>query len=438
MSSVPATESKPTWPKSLWRDTAPDAPQRPALGDVINADICIVGGGFTGLSAALHASLAGAKVVVLEANDVGWGASGRNGGQVIPGLKYEPDELIARFGEDLGERLVQLVGGSADVVFSLCKRFDIDCGAEQSGWISALHASPARKMLESRTAQWQARGADVAWVEGEALANRIGSPLYAAGFLDRRGGKVQPLAYARGLAVAAEQNGARIFVNTPATSVGRAEGGWRVITDHGAVTASQLLLCTNGYTDGLWPGLAQSVIPAFSYQVATVPLSDNVRASILNGGEVVSDTRRLLRYFRTDSEGRLLMGGRGRNLDTSDPRHYTEVIAYLKHTFPQIADVELDYYWGGQVAITTDHLPHLHELAPGVHAALGYNGRGVAMASTMGKVLAERAGGLPESETPFPMSSPNRIPFHRLRRPAIRVASWWRRVADAADERRSN
>jgi glycine/D-amino acid oxidase-like deaminating enzyme len=432
---MPDETTDVTFPDSLWRATAIPNVDRPALTGEHHVDICVIGAGYTGLSAALHARAAGAATVVLEAQDVGWGASGRNGGQVIAGVKWDPDDIVAHYGDDLGERMVEFVDGTAGLVFALIEEHRIDCHAERSGWISALHGPAARRALEARARQWQARGADVVWLDQDEMRRRIGSRAYAAGLLDRRGGKLQPLSYARGLARAAEQRGVEIFVRTAAKRVGRAAGGWRVLTEHGSVTAGQILLCANAYTDGLWPGLARSVIPAFSYQVATEPLGDNVRRSILSEGQVVSDTRRLLRYFRLDHTGRLLMGGRGRNVDSHNPRHYRQVVRYVRETFPDLADVKLAHYWGGRVALTIDHMPHLHELAPGIYTALGYNGRGVAMATALGKLLAARAGGLPEADVPFPLSQPSRVPFHRLRRPIISLAGWWRRLADASEVR---
>lgn len=409
-------------PPSLWAATAAPAPATPPLRGDTKAEIAVVGGGFTGLSAALHLAESGRDVVLVEAGEPGWGASGRNGGQVIAGLKHDPEEIVARHGEDLGGRFVALAGGAADFVFKLIERHGIDCKASQSGWIQAAHATTVLPAMQSRARQWQALGAPVTLLNREEAAALLGTRGYVGGLLDRRGGQLQPLSYARGLARAAIQAGARLHGGTQALKLSRQGEGWRLDCSGGSIAAGQVLLATNGYSDDLWPGLKRSVIPAMSYQIATRPLSDNLRRSILPEGHVTSDTRRLLAYYRLDHEGRLVLGGRGRFQESSNPRDFAHILARLKELFPQLGAPEGAFFWAGRVALTLDHYPHLHELAPGLKAALGYNGRGVAMASRMGAVLADWAQGLPQSELPVPVSAMRPIPFHGLRRPVMTLA----------------
>jgi glycine/D-amino acid oxidase-like deaminating enzyme len=420
-------------PKSLWAATSPPAPATPALADEARADVAIVGGGFTGLSAALHLAETGAKVVLLEAAEPGWGASGRNGGQVIAGFKYDPGELTAKFGPEAGARLAEFAGGTAGLVFGLIERHKISCVAARTGWIQAAHCAKAQRELEARVEQWQRLGAPVEIMDAKAVATATGTDIYSGAMLDRRGGVLQPLAYARGLAKAAQGAGARIHGESPARRIVPDGKSWRVETPQGAVVANQVLLCTNAYTDTLWPGLARSVIPAFSYQIATVPLGDNLGAGILPKGEGVSDTRRLLRYFRLDPEGRLILGGRGRFKETEEPAFYRGIANELRGLFPRLEAVDLEFHWSGQVALTLDHMPHLHELAPGVTAALGYNGRGVAMATAVGKLLAERVQGRPLADLPLPASPLKPAPFHGLRQPALAAAVTWKRALDRFD-----
>jgi glycine/D-amino acid oxidase-like deaminating enzyme len=417
-------------PDSLWAATAEPAPPTPALAGEVRADACVVGGGFTGLSAALHLAEAGVSVVLVEAAEPGWGASGRNGGQAIPGLKWDPDEIKAKFGPELGPRVVELAGGAADFVFDLIRRHDIACQAARTGWISASFSRAALGQAERRVEQWQRRGVAARLLDRAEAARLMGTDRYRGGWIDPRGGALQPLSYARGLARAAIKAGARIHGASPATALERTPGGWRVATPGGAVVADQVVLATNGYTDGLWPGLARSVIPVFSYQVATKPLSDNLRRSILPEGHVVSDTRRLLLYFRLDGEGRLLMGGRGKLKDSSDPNLYGYVKSALAELFPQLGAPDYAFFWSGKVALTADQIPHLHELAPGVHAGLGYNGRGVAMASVMGRLLALRVQGRGQQDIPFPISALRPIPFHGLRLPVLQAIVAWKRLMD--------
>ena len=425
--------SPPTLPASLWTATALPGPACPPLTGEQRADVCVIGGGYTGLSSALHLAGVGAEVVLLEAGEPGVGASGRNGGQVIPGLKLDPDELEAQYGPERGARLTELVGGAADLVFDLVRRHAIECEARQDGWIKAAH-SPAALRAAGRTAeQWRRRGAPVEALDRLRIAELTGTDAYLGGFVDHRAGVVHPLRYARGLAWASQRAGARLHGETLATGLGRSGSEWVVATARGSVRAPQVVIATNGYTDlaapsGPWPRLAEAVIPVYSYLVATTPLPDAARRTILPKGQAVSDSRRLLRYFRLDAAGRLVMGGRGTYRESSDPADYRPIMASARELYPELGAPEWEFVWGGKVALTLDHLPHLIELAPGVHAGLGYNGRGVAMATVMGKLLADRAQGLGEGV--FPTTPLRPVPFHRWRRPVVELATTWKRLVD--------
>lgn len=422
-------------PNSLWATTAAPPADTPALMGERRADAVVVGGGFTGLTAALHLAEAGTEIVLLEAGEPGWGASGRTGGQVIPGLKLDPDELVAKYGTENGERLAVFAGGVADTVFDLIDRHGIDCHAVRSGWIQGVHASRRMDVAARRVEQWTRRGGAAELIDATQIAELTGTDRYAGGWIDRRGGMLQPLSYARGLARAATRAGAAVHGRSPVTGLVRADKGWRVETPGGAVIADQVLLATNAYTDVLWPGLQQSVIPVFSYQVATKPLGDNLRRTILAGGMPVSDTRRVLLYFRLDHTGRLVVGGRGRARQTEEPAFYRSVVDGLNWLYPQLGPVDLDHYWGGQVALTLDHLPQLSELASGLHAMIGYNGRGVAMATACGKMMAERMRGKPLADLPLPPKRMKPIPFHGFRRPALAAAVACKRLLDKWEAR---
>jgi glycine/D-amino acid oxidase-like deaminating enzyme len=422
-------------PASVWTVSAEPAPEtRPLQGDR-RADIVVVGAGYTGLSAALHAAERGADVVALDAAEPGWGASGRNGGQIIPGLKHEPDELEHRYGEATGRRMWQIAGSAADFVFDLVARHKIACHAQRCGWIAAAPHAKALESLRSRTEQWQRRGAPVELLDAARIAELTGTTAYIGGMLDRRAGALQPLAYARGLAQAAQRAGAAVHNGSAVTRLESSAGAWRAVTAGGTVSARTVILATNAYSDDLWPGLARTVLPVQSYQVATAPLPAEVRRQVLPGGQVVSDLRRILFYFRLDADGRLLMGGRGPLHDRGDPALFARLEATARRLFPQIGAARWEHHWSGRVALTADHLPHLHEPRPGVLSALGYNGRGVAMATVMGRLLADRALGATPDQIGWPVTPIAPIPLHRWRLPAMALVVRWKRLQDWLDAR---
>lgn len=416
-------------PPSLWAATSQPLQAFPPLAGSVRTRVAVVGAGYTGLSAALHLGLAGSDAVVIDAGEPGWGASGRNGGQVIPGLKDGPDELERLFGPDRGPRMVRTVAAAADLVFDLIARFDIGCAPVRSGWIVGAHSEAAMARIAVRAREWQARGVQAQLLDAGGIAALTGSRSYVGGWLDPRGGTVQPLSYARGLAKAAASQGARIFGETPALSLERKSGGWRLVTPAGDIDAETVILAMNAYTGRLWPKLKQTVVPVFSLQVATRPLSET-EAAILPGGQAVSDTKNLLRYFRRSPDGRLVLGTRGPFTDRPGQRHGRRVGEVIAEIYPGLADVPLDYVWSGRVAMTKDHRPHLHELAPGVYAALGYNGRGVAMATMLGKLLAERVSGRPWEEIDFPNSALTPIRFHALSRLGVMAHVQYYRLLD--------
>jgi glycine/D-amino acid oxidase-like deaminating enzyme len=263
----------------------------------------------------------------------------------------------------------------------------------------------------------------------------LGTGRYIGGAVDRRGGWVQPLAYARGLAQAARGAGAQLHSGSPATSITQSTEGWRVEAPSGSVEAKQVFLCTNAYTEGLWPRLARSLIPIVSYQAATEPLSDELRSIILPKGHCGSDTHRLLKYFCIDPDGRLVMGGRGRFVDEPSRGDFAHIIKSIKLLFPEAAGTRLQFYWSGRVALTLGHFPHIFDLGPGLWAGGGYMGRGVAMATAMGSLLARIAGGCDTAQLPFTPTKPKPIPFHALRRPGIEIAVAWKRIQDAWETR---
>ncbi|MEZ0190481.1 NAD(P)/FAD-dependent oxidoreductase [Ralstonia solanacearum] len=417
-------------PPSLWTATAPAAPPTPALQASIATDVLVIGGGYTGLSTALHLAERGTGVTVLEANDPGWGASGRNGGQVNPTLKHDPDELVRMLGAARAEPLIDVVSRSADLVFDLIDRHGIDCQPVRAGWLQLSYSDKAVPAMHARAHQWARRGVRVELLDRAAVARRVGTEAFAGGWLDGRAGAIQPLAYARGLVHAAQQAGASVHGHTAVTALERQGSTWVASTGTGAqVRAQRVVIATNGYTGALWPGLAQTVLSANSFIVATRPLKPADAQAILARGETASTSQRLLLYFRKDAAGRLLMGGRGFFTEPRGPQDFAHLERSLELLFPQLGRLDYEYRWAGRIAITRDFMPHIHEPAPGVTMALGCNGRGIALCTSLGQHIAAR---LTDSghAFPYPVSPIVPIPLHGLQRFYIAAGVAWYSLLD--------
>jgi glycine/D-amino acid oxidase-like deaminating enzyme len=404
----------------------------PPLQGHASGDVVVIGAGYAGLSTALHLAERGTRVIVLEAHEPGWGGSGRNGGQVIPGLKYDPDELEDLFGPERGRRLVDFVGGSADIVFDLIDRHRMNVPHQRKGWIQGAHTEAGLDIVKRRAAQWASRGVDGAReLTAQDTGHLIGTDKYLGGWLDPRGGAIQPLAYARELGRIAVAAGAVIHGQSPVAKLDRVNGRWVATTASGAsVTADRAVVATNGYTGDLVPGLRTTVIAPNSYQVATAPLSDNVARSILPEWQVTSDTRQLLFYFRRDHTNRFIMGGRGPFREPKGPQDWAHLERITVKLFPQLKDVPFEFRWCGRVTLTRDFLPHLHEPAPGLLVDIGCMGRGVGLQSAMGRAMADyvttgNAAALPLP--PVPMKS---MPLHALHRAYMAGIIAWYRMQD--------
>jgi glycine/D-amino acid oxidase-like deaminating enzyme len=415
---------------SLWAATAVPPPRTTPLSGSTRADVLVIGGGYAGLSTALHLAEQGVDVVVLEAREIGFGGSGRNGGQVNPGLKHDPDELIALYGPERGEYLVRFSGGTADTVFGLIDKHGMDVPRVRAGWIQGAHTPDALRTIENRARQWACYGAAGEVLDRAGAAALMGTDRYLGGWVDTRGGVIQPLSFVRGLAQAALVAGARIHTDSPVAALTREGTQWTARTVGGAqVNADRVVICTNAYVGNLWPGLQQSIIDIGSYQVATRPLPPGIRATIMPKGHYVSDSRTLVLYFRLDHEGRLLMGGRGPFREPKGPGDWAHLERVLAKMYPQAAGQPIEYRWCGRVAVTRDYLPHLHEPAPGLLVDIGCQGRGVGLQTAMGQVMAQYLVSGDAKVLPVPFTPIKSFPLYPLRRLYVgAVVNWYRMI----------
>ncbi len=389
----------------LWEKTAPSAPATSHLQGNVTADVVVVGGGYTGLSSSLHLAEAGSRVVLLEAKEIGFGGAGRNVGLINAGMWVMPDDLPGVLGPVYGERLLDLLGNAPKLVMDLIDRHGIACELERKGTLHVAVGADGRKEIEDRAKQWGARGAPVAVLDAAETARRVGSDAYTGALLDMRAGTLQPLAYARGLARAAVKAGVEIHTSSPVIATERNGERWTVKTASGQVTADWIIVATDAYSTGPWEQVRNEQVHLPYFNLATTPLSDNLRKSILAGREGVWDTKEILSSYRMDQAGRLVFGSVGALRNSGLAIHKAWARRSLKKLFPQIGDVEFECEWYGKIGMTDNALPRFHKFAPNVIGFSGYNGRGIAPGSVFGRTLAQHIlGQLTESDLPLPLT----------------------------------
>ncbi|WP_421848614.1 NAD(P)/FAD-dependent oxidoreductase [Marinomonas sp.] len=396
---------------SLWRASSPDAPVLAPLEGRVDVEVVIVGAGFTGLSAALHLAKFGVSVAVVEAQEVGFGGSGRNVGLANAGVWLEPDQLDKAIGAEAGNVMYKALAAAPDYVYGLIDEYAIKCEPVRNGTLHAGVGKTGLAQLQRRYEQMKKRGAPVQLLDAAEAQARIGSSKFNSALFDPRAGTIQPLAYARGLAHAALKEGAKLFDQSPVSKIEPAESGWVLHTEKGQVHAEKVILATNAYSEFGVKEQARKFVPIFYSQLATKPLSDAQLASVLPNKEGVWDTCTVMSSFRLDKQGRLVfggMGGEGSVLSNWATQRVTEL-------FPILSKVEWDYCWTGKIAYSEDHLPHCQQLQKGLFSVAGYSGRGIGPGTVVGAELAEWLSGRREKLS-IPTTVLRDISFRELRR----------------------
>jgi gamma-glutamylputrescine oxidase len=384
------------YPDSYYAATAIGVSERERLRGRLTADVCIGGGGYTGLSAALHLARSGYQVVVLEANRIGWGASGRNGGQVGVGQRRGATELVAMFGLERARALWQLGRDATGLVRTLISRHAIDCDLSPGQMVVAAKSSHIGDMVEEvelLRAQFGYRS--IRMMSRAELESELASPVFHGGWLDDEASHLHPLNYCLGLGRAAEEAGAQVFEHSAVIAQGRTDPAL-LRTEKGEVSARYVLLACNGYLGGLEPRLAGKIMPINNFVVATESLGAEAATALIRNRACVHDTRFVVNYFRLSRDHRLIFGG-GENYRTRFPRDIAAFVRpYMLRIFPQLATARIDYAWGGTLAITLNRLPCIGRLAPNIFYAQGYSGHGVPMATLAGQLVAEALAGTAE------------------------------------------
>jgi glycine/D-amino acid oxidase-like deaminating enzyme len=392
--------------RPYWHATMPVLPSRRDRPLPDTADVVVVGGGYTGITAARELARRGAAVTLVEAETFGFGGSSRNGGIVHPGYKWDPDELVERYGEETGRALFRETVDAYELVKRLIADEAIACEFRESGYLNLAWAPSHARDLEASVATLRAFGIEATYVPRDRLRDEIGSDFYHGGLVFPTSGLLHPGKYFAGLVAAAERAGADLHEGTRARTIRRqADGRLVVETDHGAILAKDVVVGTNGYTDGVVPGLRRRMIPIGSYMIATEPLPDELAREISPRGRAFFDTKNFLYYWHVAEDRRMIFGGRASFLPTNVDRTAEILHKGMLEVHPQLAGVRVEYAWGGNVGFTVDRMPHVGRLG-GVTYAMGCCGTGVAIMTALGTAVGGWLSGDPPpalSRLKFPL-----------------------------------
>ncbi len=374
---------------TLWHASAREAFDAGPLTRDMTVDLAVVGGGFTGCSAALEAARAGATVCLLEAEAIGHGGSGRNVGLVNAGLWLPPEALTAQMGQDAGLHLIHTLAGAPAQVFDLIAREGIDCEATRNGTLHLAHSAAGLRDVQDRHGQGVALGAPLQVLDAAETHRRVGSDRFCGALFDPRAGTIQPLSYVRGLARAAVAAGAALHTHSPVSALSRKGGDWVLSSQGHTVRARKVLMATNAYHLGLTDPFQPQFVPVNFCQYATAPLPEALRATILQQGEGCWDTALVMSSLRMDQAGRLILGGIGNGAGPVGGLHHAWAQRKLATLFPALKGQPLHHGWSGRIAMTSDHIPRIVAFGPDALACFGYSGRGIGPGTVFGMQAAQ-------------------------------------------------
>ncbi len=416
---------------SYYAATAVGAPDCPSLAGTVEADVCVIGAGYSGVSTALNLAERGYSVVVLEAARIGWGASGRNGGQICSGYSPSMKRIAGWVGVEDAKRLWDMAEEAKAIIRERVARHNIACDLKPGHLLGAAKPRDMDELKAELDLLRERHGySDARLVNGDEIRSMVATDIYRGGMCDAGGGHLHPLNYNLGLARAAIEAGARIFEGSRVERIDLAAKP-TAHTASGSVSARYLVLCGNAYMGDLVPSIRRKIMPVGTYIAATEPLGDNRARALIPSDAAVSDTKFVLDYYRLTADHRLLFGGRV-SYTTLPPANLTQAMRRtMLSVYPHLSDVKFEHVWGGNVAITVERTPHIGRLGGNVYFAHGFSGMGVALTGVAGKVIAEAIAGSAERFDVFA-----RLPhatFHGgklLRTPMLALAMLWYRMRD--------
>lgn len=407
--------SSPTHANSYYADSANDKAIRPQLTGEHHCDVCVVGAGFTGISTALSLVEKGKRVIVVEGSRIGFGASGRNGGQIVNSFNRDIDYIFNNYGDDIGHKMAKMAFAGSELIRRRIKKYNIDCDLKHGNLFAACNKKQFEE-LKAKKALWERHGHnELELLTASSIQDHIGSDRYAGGLLDKKGGHIQPLNLVLGQANAFEELGGQIFEDSEVIRLEQGKSG-KVVTKQGTVIADTIVVAGNAYMFGLLPEIEKKAMPCGTQVIATEPLAEEIQKQLLPTDHCVEDCNYLLDYYRLSGDGRLIYGG-GTTYGARDPGKIESIIVpKMLKTYPMLKETKIDFAWTGNFLLTMMRMPQVGKIGDNIYYAQGYSGHGVTNSHLMGEILSDAIDGEMERFDVFASMPQYQFPGGRLLR----------------------
>lgn len=407
--------SSPTHANSYYAASANDKALRPQLTGEHRCDVCVVGAGFTGISTALSLAEKGKRVIVVEGSRIGFGASGRNGGQIVNSFNRDIDYIFKNYGDDIGHKMAKMAFAGSELIRHRIEKYNIDCDLKHGNVFAACNKKQFEE-LKAKKALWESHGHnELELLTASSIQDHIGTDRYAGGLLDRKGGHIQPLNLVLGQARAFEELGGQIFEDSEVVRLEKGVPG-KVVTKQGTVIADKIVVAGNAYVFGLLPEVEKKAMPCGTQVIATEPLPEDLQKQLLPTDRCVEDCNYLLDYYRLSGDGRLIYGG-GTTYGARDPGKIESIIVpKMLKTYPMLKDVKIDFAWTGNFLLTMMRMPQVGKIGENLYYAQGYSGHGVTNSHLMGEILSDAIDGDTERFDVFASMPQYQFPGGRMLR----------------------